>query len=75
MKKANKLNETKLRQIISETVKKVIKEGHFDSNVYDEFSEIREMIGDDTLISELYNWMGADSIEGFIKHIKRYYEI
>lgn len=33
------------------------------------------MIGDDTLISEMYNWMGGHSIEKFIQHAKQIYDL
>lgn len=70
-----KLTESQLRNIIKESVKGILKEGHWNSAVYDEFSELREMLGDDTLISEMYNWMDGDSIEQFIKRTKQMYDL
>lgn len=70
----NRLTESKLQRIINESVKKVLREGHWDQKVYNEFLDIREAIGDDALISELYNWMDGDSIEGFIESVKRDYD-
>lgn len=75
MKKTIKMNEQELRQMISESVKKILNEGHWNQDIYNEWCDLRETIGDDGFISELYNWMGADVIEGFIKHIKRNYNI
>lgn len=70
-----KLTESKLRNIIKESVKSVLKEAHWDSAVYDEFSELREMLGDDTLISEMYNWIDGYSLEKFIQHTKQMYNL
>lgn len=75
MKNKIKLTESQLHEVIKESVIRTLKEGHWDSNVYNEFEEIREMIGDDTLISEMYNWMNSDEIEGFIENIKRQYDL
>lgn len=33
------------------------------------------MLGDDTIISEMYNWMDAYSIEKFIQHTKQMYDL
>lgn len=70
-----RLTESQLHKLITESVKNVLQEGHWNSNVYSEFEELRETLGDDTLISELYNYMGGDDIEDFIEHIKRMYDL
>lgn len=70
-----KLTKSRLQKIVNENVKRILKEGHWNSDVYDEFSELREALGDDTLISELYNWMDGDEIEGFIQNTKRMYDL
>lgn len=70
-----KLTENGLKKLINESVKRILKEGHWNSDVYDEFSELREALGDDTLISELYNWMDSSEIEEFIQNTKRMYDL
>ena len=70
-----KLTENGLKKIINESVKRILKEGHWNRDVYSEFSELRETLGDDTLISELYNWMDGDEIEEFIQNTKRMYDL
>ena len=70
-----KLTKSHLQKIINENIKRVLKEGHWNSDVYDEFSELREALGDDTLISELYNWMDSSEIEEFIQNTKRMYDL
>ena len=62
--------------MISESVKRVLKEGHWDSNVYDIWEKVREMVGDDTMLSELYNYMSGDDIQDFLyDHMDRHYEL
>lgn len=70
-----KLTKSHLQKIINENIKRVLKEGHWNSDVYDEFSELREALGDDTLINELYNWMDSSEIEEFIQNTKRMYDL
>ncbi len=70
-----KLTKSRLQKIINENIKRVLKEGHWNSDVYSEFSELRETLGDDTLISELYNWMDGNEIEEFIQNTKRMYDL
>ena len=70
-----KLTKSRLQKIINENIKRVLKEGHWNSDVYDEFSELREALGDDTLINELYNWMDSSEIEEFIQNTKRMYDL
>lgn len=74
-KKTVKLTETDLRKMISESVRKAINEGHWNGSVYDKWEEIRNAVGDDTFISELYNYMDGDEIEGFIETISRNYDL
>lgn len=70
-----KLTKSQLQKIINENIKRVLKEGHWNSDVHDEFSKLREALGDDTLISELYNWMDSSEIEEFIQNTKRMYDL
>ena len=70
-----KLTKSHLQKIINESIKRVLKEGHWNNDVYSEFSELRETLGDDTLISELYNWMDGNEIEEFIQNTKRMYDL
>ena len=70
-----KITEKQLRSIINESVKMILNEGHYDNAVYQEFIDIREKVGDDAFIMELYNYLSADDIEGFIDHVKRMYDL
>ena len=75
MKKTIKITESDLHRIVSESLRRTINEGHWNSDYYDKFEEIREMVGDDTMIQELYNSMSSDQIENFIERMYRYHEL
>ena len=70
-----KLNKADLRKIVSESVKQILKEGNANHDVYVEFEGVRSALGDDTIISEMYNWMDGDEIEEFIANIKSAYDL
>ena len=75
MKNRIRLTDSRLKNIIRESVRKIVNEGSINNNAYDMWCEIREMLGDDTFISEVWNYMNSDDIEGFIEHIDRCYEL
>ena len=74
-KRLIKLTEGDLYKIVENTMKVILKEGHANIGVYDEFQSIREQLGDDVIISAMYDWMSPDSIESLIKHLKNQYDI
>lgn len=64
--------ESKIRRIVRNT----INEGHWNPDIYDKWEQVREMVGDDTMLNELYNFLSSDQIEGFINdHMDRNYEL
>lgn len=75
MKQKKRLTESMLKDIIRESVRRIISEGSINQNTLNMWDDVREMLGDDTFISELWNWMSSDDIEGFIEHIDRNYDL
>ena len=75
MKNRIRLTESKLKDIVRESVKRVINEGSINQNTLNMWYDVREKLGDETFINELWNWMSSDDIEGFIEHIDRNYEL
>lgn len=76
MKKTIKLTESELKNIVRESLKKTINEGHWNSEVYDKWEQVREAVGDDTMLQELYNYLSSDQIEDFIyDHMSRNFEL
>lgn len=74
-KKIIRLAESDLHNIIKKSVGKIIRENHNDASDIDEFNQLRELLGDDIIISELVYYMSGDEFEDFIKHIKRYNDL
>lgn len=75
MKRTIKLTESDLHRLISESVKQVMNEGHWDSKVADDWAYVRETVGDDTMLSELFNYLSGDQIEDFLyDHMGRNYD-
>ena len=75
MKNRIRLTESKLKDIVRESVKRVINEGSINQNTLNMWYDVREKLGDETFINELWNWMSSDDIEGVIEHIDRNYEL
>lgn len=76
MKRTIKLTESELKNIVRESLRRTINEGHWNSEYYDKWEQVREMVGDDTMLQELYNYLSGDQIEDFIyDHMGRNYEL
>jgi len=75
MKKLIRLTEQDLHRIVNESVKRMLKEGHYSSDSAQKWDQIREMVGDEAMIQELWNYLDADSIDDFIEHMDRYYDL
>ena len=70
-----KITENKLKQIISESVKRILKEGSSFREDYDNWEKVKECLGCEGMLSELYNYLSCDQISGFIESIDREYEL
>ena len=44
-------------------------------DLYIKFENMREYLGDDTIISELVDWLGAEDLEKFLEHVSRCHDI
>ena len=65
------MTESDVQNIIKKSIYNLIKEGTADNYVSDMWQYLEEALGAD----ELYRYLGSDTIEGFINHMKRHYEI
>lgn len=74
-KKLYKMTEGDFKNIVKETVKRLVKEGTFYNDVDSMWEYIKETLGPETMVDELYRYLDSDTIEDFVNHIKRYYEI
>jgi hypothetical protein len=62
-----KLTESDLKRIISESVKRVLKEGTSDSHIYDTWEELKMTIGAETMLDCIYNWSSSDEISQWLE--------
>ena len=70
-----KITENKLKQIISESVKRILKEGSNLGEDYDNWERVKECLGCEGMLSELYNYLSGDQIREFIDGVDREYDL
>lgn len=70
-----KITENKLKQIISESVKRILKEDSSFREDYVNWEKVKECLGCEGMLSELYNYLSCDQISEFINSIDREYEL
>jgi hypothetical protein len=70
-----KITENKLKQIISESVKRILKEGSSFKEDYVNWERVKEHLGCEGMLSELYNYLSCDQISNFINAVDREYEL
>lgn len=75
MKKTIKLSRKELTDYITESVRKIIKEGTSDPELYDEWEKLRITIGDAQMLNELFQYLDADTIRDFVETTKGLYDV
>ena len=75
MKKTIKLSRKELTNYITESVRKIIKEGTNDPEVYEGWERLRETMGDAQMLDELFQYLDADTIRDFIETTKGLYDV
>ncbi len=75
MKKTIKLSRKELTDYITESVRKIIKEGTNDTVLYDEWERLRETMGDAQMLDELFEYLSADQIQDFVETTKGLYDV
>ena len=75
MKKTIKLSRKELTNYITESVRKIIKEGTNDPDVYEGWERVRETMGDAQMLDELFQYLDADTIRDFIETTKSLYDV
>ena len=75
MKKTIKLSRKELTNYITESVRKIIKEGTNDPELYDEWEKLRITIGDAQMLNELFQYLDADTIRDFVETTKGLYDV
>lgn len=75
MSRKIKITENKLKQIISESVKRILKEGSSFKEDYVNWERVKECLGCEGMLSELYNYLSGDQIREFIEGVDREYDL
>ena len=75
MKKTIKLSRKELTDYITESVRKIIKEGTNDPELYDEWEKLRITIGDAQMLNELFQYLDTDTIRDFVETTKGLYDV
>lgn len=75
MKKTIKLSRKELTDYITESVRRIIKEGTNDPELYNEWERLRETMGDAQMLDELFEYLNADQIQDFVETTKGLYDV
>ena len=70
-----RLTEGDLHRIVKESVNKIIKEGTTDRDVQSMWDEAQEMMGAESMLEALYDYLDSDTIEDFVQVLIRLYEL
>lgn len=70
-----RLTEGDLHRIVKESVNKIIKEGTTDRDVQSMWDEAQEMMGAESMLEALYDYLDCDTIEDFVQVLIRLYEL
>ena len=74
-KKVIRLTESDLHRIVKESVKKALKENTMNNVIIKKWNQIEQVLGSDGMISELFNYLDADTIADFVNTIENTYDI
>ena len=74
-KKHIRLTESDLHRIVKESIKKALKEDTMNNVIIKKWNQIEQVLGSDGMISELFNYLDADTIADFVNTIENTYDI
>lgn len=70
-----RLTEGDIHRIVKESVNKIIKEGTTDRDVQSMWDEAQEMMGAESMLEALYDYLDCDTIEDFVQVLIKLYEL
>lgn len=72
MKKKNtiRLTESDLKRIVSESVKRALKEGTTNVDIHNIWDNLLMNVGAETMLNCIYQWSSSDQIEQWIEWFK-----
>ena len=75
MKKIFRITESELKNLVKESVKRVINEGTTDQQLYNTWDNIAATIGPENMLMAIYNYMSSDEIAEIVRLLKRDYDV
>lgn len=75
MRQRIRLTESQLHRMIKESVREVLSEGHWKSEINEKWNKALEIMGAEQMIDALYTFLDGDTIEEFIEQLERVYEL
>ena len=75
MKKIFRITESELKNLVKESVKRVIKEGTTDQQLYNAWDNIMASMGAENMLMAIYNYMPSDEIAEMVRLLKRDYDV
>lgn len=70
-----KISERKINSIVLESIKKVVNEGAYGTEYEDKWNDLKELIGSEKMLDELYHWLDYDVIKEFITDLYKHYDL
>ena len=75
MKKKIRLTESQLNRVIRKSIKKALNEDSHSTEVYGKWLDIKNAIGADAMLDEIWNITNADELEEIVNYFAREYNI
>lgn len=69
------MTKDRIKQIIKECLQNSVNEGSANRETYWQWENIKEVIGAERMLNELFEYMSSDEIEDFIIHMIQHYDI
>jgi len=64
------LTESELKRIVRKSINKVITEGTTSTEDCGKWNNLKDTVGADAMIDEMYNFLNEDQIKEFIEHME-----
>ena len=75
MKRTIRLTEGDLHRIIKNQVKRVLNEGSPSQDVYNKWEDIKEYIGADRMIDDIWNYLDSNQLEKLVDWFNQDYDL
>ena len=75
-KKPIRITKSKLQRIISECVKKTLKEGMTsDDPNFDKWEQIRDTLGTEKMLDDIYNYLDSSELAKLVEYFNQDYDL